>query len=105
MPSSLDQGDDDMILMSNGQWTAVASSTLGGYVANHTIDGSLSTFYHSAEANNIYEWVQVNFGKEIKVLLVCFLVHCKASKLDLSTRQRLIVSPCSQNQTKSSVSG
>lgn len=64
---TLDQRGEGVLLMPSRQWTADASSTLNSFAAYRVIDSSLSTFFHSAHSSSPYEWLQVNFAKEIKV--------------------------------------
>ena len=56
--------------MPNGQWTAISTPHLGSYTPANMMDGSLNTFFHTDMGTQAYQWIQVNFGKIVEVIII-----------------------------------
>ena len=61
----------EILEISDGKWTAVSSGTYPGMPKSQLYDGYVSTVYHSNHGWALFQWIQVNFGREIKV---CFMI-------------------------------
>ena len=65
----------NILVIPDGTWTAVSTHYNGDYPPSRMIDGFVGTFFHTALGTQAYQWIQVNFGRELKVLLIRLTFH------------------------------
>ena len=63
--------ESEILEIDDGTWTAVSSGTYSKSMReSYLFDGYISRIYHSNHGEAPYQWIQVNFGREIKVLFL-----------------------------------